>query len=323
MNEDCNLSSALIAGINSEGSAYYNAFYTCVFVVFMVFIVSTITGNVSQVDKLWSIIPFVYTWYAVCDSRTFLMASVATIWGIRLTYNFYRRGGYQWPPWKGEEDYRWELLRQGHLLKILTNSYAWMLFNFIFISLYQNFLLLLIATPSLVAYTMATDPDCVDAETGNSLNTLDYVAAILFLSFIMIESIADKQQYTFQTEKYRQINAGVNLEGEYKDGFCQSGLFSIVRKPNYAAEQSIWITFYLFSVSATGGQLFNWTMTGWVLLVLLFQGSGALTEKLTLMKYPKYKEYQKRVPLYVPNFISYWFKADNLNKEENQPLVTE
>ena len=24
----------------------------------------------------------------------------------RLTYNFNRRGGYSWPPWKGDEDYR-------------------------------------------------------------------------------------------------------------------------------------------------------------------------------------------------------------------------
>jgi hypothetical protein len=34
------------------------------------------------------------------------MAAVAAVWGLRLTYNFYRRGGYAWPPWTGEEDYR-------------------------------------------------------------------------------------------------------------------------------------------------------------------------------------------------------------------------
>lgn len=204
------------------------------------------------------------------------MATLATIWGIRLTYNFSRRGGYKWPPWEGEEDYRWEQIRQGHYLPILQNSFVWMIFNFIFISVYQNCLLLLIATPSFVAYTVATDPVCVTTIFA-PLNVMDFIAAGLVLFFIGVETLADNQQYMFQTEKNRQIDAGIQLEGEYKDGFCQSGLFSILRKPNYAAEQCIWISFYLFSISATGGRmLLNWSMIGWVLLVLLFQGSGTL-----------------------------------------------
>ena len=119
-----------------------------------------------------------------------------------------------------------------------------------------------------------------------------------FLACIVIEGIADNQQYAFQTEKYRQRNAGEPLTGDYADGFNQSGLFAIVRKPNYAAEQGIWISFYVFSVSAIG---VNWSGIGWILLVLLFQGSGWFTESLTIPKYPKYTEYQQRVPLYLPN----------------------
>ena len=201
------------------------------------------------------------------------MAFVATTWGVRLTWNFHRRGGYSWPPWKGEEDYRWEQIRQGHYLQIFTNPIVWHVFNFVFISVYQNFLLLWIATPSFVAYTMATNANCVDSYVP--LNIVDIIIAAVILALIVIETIADNQQYAFQTEKYRRIGAGITLDGEYKDGFCQSGLFSILRKPNYAAEQSIWICFYLFSVSATGGtKWFNWTIFGWILLVLLFQGSG-------------------------------------------------
>lgn len=230
------------------------------------------------------------------------MAIIATVWGVRLTYNFWRRGGYAWPPWEGEEDYRWEQLRQGHLLNILQNPTAWHIFNLMFISFYQNFLLLLIVSPSFVAYTMATDPSCVNVGGEPPLNWLDCVASVLVLFFIVIESIADNQQLRFQTEKYRRIDAGIELDGEYKDGFNQSGLFSILRKPNYAAEQAIWISFYLFSISASG-RIFNWSSIGWILLVLLFQGSGWLTEKLTLMKYKEYSEYQKRVPLYVPRLF--------------------
>ena len=86
--------------------------------------VSTATGNYSQVDKLWSIVPFVYCWLVVCDERTLLMAIVATIWGIRLTWNFNRRGGYKWPPWDGDEDYRWKIIQDDKFLKVLKNKVA-------------------------------------------------------------------------------------------------------------------------------------------------------------------------------------------------------
>jgi len=71
--------------------------------------------------ELWSITPFVYCWILVFDARTLLMAIVATVWGCRLTYNFVRWGGYSWPPWRGDEDYRWLELQQGKLVGILTN----------------------------------------------------------------------------------------------------------------------------------------------------------------------------------------------------------
>ena len=48
------------------------------------FIVSEIAKNYSQVDKLWSIVPFVYGWYITAntgfDSRMVLMSCLATLW---------------------------------------------------------------------------------------------------------------------------------------------------------------------------------------------------------------------------------------------------
>ncbi len=61
------------------------------------FVVSTLTNNYSQVDKLWSLIPMVYVWMVAVHSefepRLILMALLVTVWGLRLTYNFSRRGG--------------------------------------------------------------------------------------------------------------------------------------------------------------------------------------------------------------------------------------
>ena len=68
------------------------------------------------------------------------------------------------------------------------------------------------------------------------------------LFFIVIEAISDQQQYNFQTKKYRKIKNGKELKGDYKRGFVSSGLWSISRHPNFACEQLIWISFYLFSI---------------------------------------------------------------------------
>ena len=334
---------------NDNDTSYYNTSFfnplqqcvlLCSCVSLFTFLISTITKNYSQVDKLWSMLPWMYTWIlsiASFDttfrlSRTFIMSCVATIWGVRLTYNFNRRGGYNWPKlWTGEEDYRWKIIQQGELLPILSNKVVWNIFNLTFISLYQNILLLWIVTPSMIAYvveenTTTSTSTCPNSTTtATSLNVFDYAATILCLTCIVIETIADNQQYHFQTTKYKLLpkDKKEDLTGDYKDGFNTSGLFSICRKPNYAAEQLLWMSYYLYSVAAlhdgnikeqerdgssssffsTFSFLFNWSISGCIMLCLLFQGSGWFTEKITLSKYPNYKEYMKRTPLYVPNLL--------------------
>ncbi|MBR4167425.1 MAG: DUF1295 domain-containing protein, partial [Bacteroidales bacterium] len=55
------------------------------------FIVGEITGNNSQMDKLWSILPIAYTWIIAARggmaTRLVVMAVLATLWGMRLTFN--------------------------------------------------------------------------------------------------------------------------------------------------------------------------------------------------------------------------------------------
>ncbi|MFT4526279.1 MAG: steroid 5-alpha reductase family enzyme [Granulosicoccus sp.] len=256
------------------------------------FLVSEISKNYSQVDKLWSIIPLVYIWImaymADWQPRALLMAGVATIWGIRLTYNFHRRGGYSLRFWEGEEDYRWEVLRKNPLLQ---NRVVWTLFNFFFISLYQHGLLMLITLPMIV----------VIGSDAVALGMADVAIAVLFVGLVVYETIADQQQWNYQNEKYRLRNAGLPLNEKYARGFLTEGLWNLSRHPNYFAEQSIWVVFYMFSVVATGSW-FNWTICGAVLLVMLFQGSANFSEGITAEKYPLYKKYQSLVPKFLPLF---------------------
>ena len=213
------------------------------------------------------------------------MAILVTIWGLRLTYNFSRKGGYSIYFWKGEEDYRWKEVRKS--ITLFKSNFNWSLFNLLFICFYQMGLIFLFTLPILAAWQ------------GNSeLNNFDYLIAAFMLLFILTETIADQQQYNFQTKKYKKINLGEKLDGEFEDGFISSGLWKYSRHPNFASEQLIWITYYFFSVNATG-KFINWSIIGCLLLVILFYNSAKFSEGISDKKYPKYKEYQKKVPIFI------------------------
>jgi steroid 5-alpha reductase family enzyme len=263
-----------------------------IIVIILCFAVSELTRNYSQVDKLWSLMPVAYGWMTVAafpSARVILMASLITIWGLRLSYNFYRKGGYSIIPWKGEEDYRWKILRAEPVLK---GRLRFGLFNLLFISLYQNVLILLFSTPLLLA--------ALNGETG--LNATDIVAAVLMLAFIITESIADNQQYRFQQEKKGVHDGDYIYSRSLSLGFLNEGLWKYVRHPNFTSEQAIWICFYFFGVAASGRWI-NITLAGPVLLVLLFFGSSAMTENISSGKYPGYATYRRNVPRFLPRLF--------------------
>jgi steroid 5-alpha reductase family enzyme len=278
----------------APGPAEWTAIKTLMIMLIIViaycFIVGELTKNNSQVDKLWSILPIIYIWivagYSDFSPRLVLMSLLVTLWGVRLTANFAMKGAYQWRFWAGEEDYRWLVLRQK---PEFSPPWKWTLFNLFFISGYQQVLILLFTLPSIVALQNTAAP----------IGIFDYAAAGLMLFFIGYETLADIQQWNFQSRKSAMIKAGKELSGDEKKGFLEKGLWAWSRHPNYFAEQAIWICFYLFSVAA-GGQWFNWSIAGSLLLVVLFQGSSNFSEEISAAKYPDYTDYQKRIPRFLP-----------------------
>lgn len=265
--------------------------WTCLGIALACFVVSEITKNYSQTDKLWSITPLIYAWIAVYYSdwnpRIIFLAVLVSIWGIRLTYNFARRGGYSLKFWEGEEDYRWAVLRQK---KPLNKKWVFSLFNLFFISLYQHFLILLFTLPIILSLEV------------EKINLFDIILGVVLVGFVYMEWLADQQQYDYQTEKYKRINNNEPLDNEYAKGFTHNGLWAIIRHPNYTAEQSIWVVFYLFSVVATGS-IINWSIVGCLLLILLFSQSADFSEAITAGKYPTYSDYQKNVGKFLPKIF--------------------
>ena len=274
----------------SEWKALHTLIIIAAIVIAYSFIVGELTRNNSQVDKLWSLLPIAYTWivtaYGDFAPRLLVMSILVSLWGLRLTINFAMKGAYSWRFWAGEEDYRWLVLRQK---PEFNPRWKWTLFNLFFISGYQLVLILLFTLPAIVALQNINTPICI----------FDYIAAALMFFFIVYETIADIQQWNFQSKKHAMIKAGKELTGDYKKGFLDKGLWAFSRHPNYFAEQSIWVCFYLFSVAA-GSQWFNWSIAGCLLLIVLFQGSSSFSEEISAGKYPEYPEYQKRVPRFIP-----------------------
>ncbi len=258
------------------------AIYACAFFAAACWLLSIIFREYSWVDRIWSITPALYALHfaahaGFADTRLNLMAGLTVLWGARLTYNYARKGGYA----PGGEDYRWVEVQK------VVGPIGFQILNATFIAPFQNALLLLIALPAYIAYQHA----------GTPLGALDVVAGGLFVLFFIGETVADEQQWKFQTDKYAKKDRGEAVDAE----FLTAGLFRYSRHPNFFCEQAMWWTFYLFSAAAAGVWL-NWTLTGAVLLTLLFQSSTWLTEKITLRKYPAYADYQHTTSRLIPWF---------------------
>ena len=239
---------------------------------FLTWFLSIPTKDTSWVDRIWSVVPIVYAWVwaggrGFSDARLNTIATLITLWGARLTFNFARKGGYQ----KGGEDYRWEVLRKG------MKPWQYQVFNIFFIVIIQNVILFLITTPMLAI-----------SELDIPFGIADFALAALFLGLLTLETVADQQQWNFHQAKKR---------GE-KSGFLTTGLFSISRHPNFFAEQSQWWVVFLFSAIHVGFNGYNWI--GALVLTGLFIGSTRFTEQISLSKYPSYADYQKRVSAIIP-----------------------
>jgi steroid 5-alpha reductase family enzyme len=285
----------LLKGPLTGASSLKRVGYVVLYTALLSFLYSLLSRDYSWTDRLWSTLPVLMAWIYAYDSQfsrpSFVAALMITVWGSRLTFNFARRGGYS-----GKEDYRWSILE-----KRINNPSLWLLFNILFIACYQQFL--------FIAFT---SPLSVLTGLGNqSFTPLSFIALFLFFLFLLIETIADQEQYVFQQAKYNLLPKKESLNAEYVQGFKTSGLFALSRHPNYFGEIGVWWSLYLYCVSFNS-TLFHTSIIGPLLLTLLFTGSTIFTESITASKYPLYKKYQKEVPAILFRF---WKNRGSLNIE--------
>jgi steroid 5-alpha reductase family enzyme len=288
--------------------------FVCHLFALYTFVLSITTDNYSQVDRLWSIIPSIYAWsfvyfeYSTNGTQTdtfyrlFILSILITSWSIRLTFNYWRKGGYT----VGSEDYRWEHVKK--FLRYPEYKLPYQIFNLTFIALFQNWLLYAITLP--LWYIQKYN-------RREPFNFYDLVLTVFYITALTYETIADEQQWNFQTKKHKWIkNKNVKdtqfNEADFKRGFLTKGLFAYSRHPNFFAEMFQWSIIFAFTLSSQYSvilkgdysRVINPALVGVVVYILLFQGSTILTEKLSIAKYPNYKIYQKTVSRFVPSILS-------------------
>ena len=276
------------------------AFSIAIAPIFLV--VSEINKNYSQVDRMWSLLPSIYNiHYAVYAHMAGLdttriggVALASSIWSARLTYNYFRRGGYS----IGSEDYRWALVKD------YVGPAAMFVMNIIFISLAQSLLLCAVTMPS---YVILLSERLVNVRALPAWTIGDTIAFVSMLGLVALTAVGDQQQWTFQNAKqeYRatgKVTGGFHRD-EFERGFRTTGLFAYSRKPAYATEQAHWGVLYAWSCIASG-TWYNWTGIGFAGYLALFQASTWLTELLSEQKYPDYKHNRRQDGKFIPTRLA-------------------
>lgn len=262
------------------GTPFGAALDLCLVGAAFCWLMSIVTRECSWIDRLWSILPPVYCLIVANDlgfqdARVNIITLLVCLWSVRLTFNYALKGGY----WFGGEDYRWEHVRNQ------LGPVKFQLLNFFFVAWGQMLVIWLFTSPIHVAWS----------HTEVELGWLDYTAIAVFLFFLVIETVADTQMWFFQRRKKQRIASGEEVTQPY----INSGLFAYCRHPSYSAEIGMWTTIFVFGVAASG-QIIHWTGLGFPLLILILIGSTRLTENISSEKYETYKDYQAKVPKFVP-----------------------
>jgi len=266
----------------TKGIFYSDPFGKVLAIAFTTTIVSWLltvtTDNYSYMDRLWPILPIVYSWILteplsdeLSDARMMLMSAMLTIWGVRLASYFYIKGVYNIRKY---DDYRWVRIKRD------MNPIVFQIFNFLFIACFQNGLLVLMILPVYYVKIYGID---------HELNYIDFILSLFMLLFVLGEATADLQQWQFQQRK----KAGEKLD------FISSGLFRYCRHPNYFCDIMVFVVLYFFTIVKVSRPI-NWSIVGALLYVIIFQKSIQVTERISAKKYKRYKAYSAKTWKVIP-----------------------
>ena len=262
------------------GTPFGVALDLCLIFAALTWLAAVITREYAWIERRWEVVPPICCLIVAAaadfeSARLNLMTVLVTVWSLRLSHNIHRKGGFR----KGGGDYRWDFVRRQ------MGRVGWAIYHATFMLWGQMLVIWLFTAPVHQAWLWR------DA----SLNWLDAAATVLFLAFLIGETVADGQMWAFQQDKKRRLAAGEDVA----QPFINTGLWRYCRHPSWFCELGMWWVFYLFAVAASG-QWVHWTGLGFIVLTGIFAGSIRTTEAISVERYPSYRDYQATTPGIIP-----------------------
>lgn len=227
-------------------------------------IVSLILKDASIVDIVWGVgfvvVGWIALWQGGTDPRSWLVAVLTTVWGLRLA------GYLAWRNLGKGEDFRYRAMRRKY-------GERFGLVSLIVVFGFQAVLMWVVSLP-------------VQAAAGRELGPLDAVGIALFAVGLFFETTGDIQLARFKKDPANQ--------GKVLD----TGLWRYTRHPNYFGDFCVWWGLYVIAVAGGGwwtivGPL---VMTA---LLMKYSGAGLLEKTITSRR-PGYAEYARRTNTFFP-----------------------
>lgn len=128
-----------------------------------------------------------------------------------------------------------------------------------------------------------------DASVSGVSSLWAYIGASVMLVALILESVADHQKSA--AKKVRP------------DRFCDTGLYRIVRCPNYFSEILFWTGCFLSGIGALSGWQWAVAAFGYVCIVYIMFGGARRLEIRQNRRYgsdPEYRAYTSRTPIILP-----------------------
>ena len=235
--------------------------------------ISVAIRDASIIDIFWGPGFVLIAWVAFLfsdgvDERKWLLATLASLWGLRLgIYLALRNLGHG-------EDYRYQAMRQR--AEEQGKSFAFRSYSRVY--LLQGVIMWIVSLPLQLGQTYNSPAE---------LGWLAYVGTAIFAVGFLFEAVGD-----FQLSRFKANPAN---KGEVMD----QGLWRYTRHPNYFGNACLWWGIFIVSIENPVGW---WGLISPVLMTfLLLKVSGvSLLEKSLEDKKPAYRAYIERTSAFFP-----------------------
>lgn len=145
-----------------------------------------------------------------------------------------------------------------------------------------------------VLYLMMVSPLLFSLELPAAVSptatVFQIIGFVLMVGGLVLEGIADRQKSAFKQKN--------------PSAFCNTGLYSLIRCPNYLGEITFWIGTWVMGIGFYKTAL-EWVISliGMVCIVYIMFGSTKRLEKTQISRYetqPEFQKYSKSVPILIP-----------------------